>query len=253
MSTVLSCKALAVGYPTKTVLSDISFELPSASFTVLIGANGSGKSTLLRTLAAQQASLSGTIDICGRPLQKYSYRELAKIRALVDTSRSGGGGLTVEETIAVGRYAFTGWTGMLSGDDKKIIAEALEAVRMTSYAQRHIATLSDGERQKVMIARALAQETPLIILDEPTAFLDVAARLEIMKMLRGLADSGKAVLLSTHDIAPAVAQADMILAVDPTTSTATLDTKDNIIRSEILNRTFASSELHFDPTILDFR
>lgn len=253
MKEILGCEALTVGYRDRTVLSDISFTLPEGTFTVLIGANGSGKSTLLRTLAGQQPAIGGTVRICGCPTDSYNRRALARVRAIVDTARHGGGGLTVEETVAVGRYAFTGWTGMLSAEDKSIVAAALDGVGMAGFAGRYLAALSDGERQKVMIARALAQETPLLILDEPTAFLDVAARLEIMKMLRRLAAGGKTVILSTHDIAPAVAQADMILAVDPAAHTAVLDGKDSMIRGGLLDRTFAKAGLHFDAAVMDFR
>lgn len=252
-ATVLKCSGLAVGYREKTVLTDISFSLSEGTFTVFVGANGSGKSTLLRTLAGQQQQLAGTVEICGKPIGDYGRRSLAKVRALVDTSRYGGGALTVGEAVAVGRYAFTGWTGLLSKDDKAIVADALGCVGMLSYIDRHLASLSDGERQKVMIARALAQQTPLIILDEPTAFLDVAARLDIMKMLRQLVDGGKTVLLSTHDIAPAVAQADMILAVDPSRHTAVLGDRDAMIADGSLDRTFAASGLRFDVSVLDYR
>lgn len=252
-ATVLKCSELAVGYREKTILTDISFSLPEGTFTVFVGANGSGKSTLLRTLAGQQPPLAGKVEICGKPIGDYGRRSLAKVRALVDTSRYGGGALTVGEAVAVGRYAFTGWTGLLSKDDKAIVADALGSVGMLSYIDRHLASLSDGERQKVMIARALAQQTPLIILDEPTAFLDVAARLDIMKMLRRLVDGGKTVLLSTHDIAPAVAQADMILAVDPSRHTAVLGDRDVMIADGSLDRTFAASGLRFDASVLDYR
>ena len=193
---------------------------------MLIGANGSGKSTLLRTLAGLQAAVGGVVEICGRPVGSYGRRALARVRAIVDTARHGGGGLTVEEAVAVG---------------------------MPDFARRSLAELSDGERQKVMIARALAQQTPLLILDEPTAFLDVAARLEIMKMLRSLADAGRAVILSTHDIAPAMAQADMVLAVDAAARTAVLGARDGMIAGGVLDRTFAGAGLHFDPAVMDFR
>lgn len=253
MKEILSCRALAAGYRERTVLSDISFSLPAGTFTVLIGANGSGKSTLLRTLAGQQPAIGGVVEICGRPVGSYGRRALARVRAIVDTARHGGGGLTVEEAVAVGRYAFTGWTGMLSATDRAVVAESLAAVGMSDFARRSLAELSDGERQKAMIARALAQQTPLLILDEPTAFLDVAARLEIMRMLRRLADAGRAVILSTHDIAPAMAQADMVLAVDAAARTAVLGARDAMIAGGVLDRTFARSGLHFDPAVMDFR
>lgn len=253
MEAVISCRDVAVGYPGRIVLSHIDFDLAPGSMTVLVGANGTGKSTLLRTLAGQQPPLKGMVTMCGRDITAYNGRELAKHRAIVDTRHSGGGGLTVGEAVAVGRYAFTGWTGLLSEGDRRAVRDALESVGMSAYEPRYLATLSDGERQKVMIARALAQDSPLLILDEPTSFLDVAARLEIMRMLRRFADAGKTVLLSTHDIAPALAQADMLMAVDPAKSTATLGKKEQLITDGTLDAVFARAGLHFDPAILDFR
>lgn len=250
---VLRCDGLAVGYKGKTVLSGLNFEFAAGTMTVLIGANGSGKSTLLRTLAGQQPPLEGRIELDGAPITSYSRHRLAKARAIVGTSREGGGGLTVEETVAIGRYAYTGWTGLLSEEDRKIVAEAMEAVGVTAFRNRFLANMSDGEKQKVMIARALAQNTRLLILDEPTAFLDVAARVDIMRLLRSLADSGRTILLSTHDIAPSVRYADSILAIDAAENTASLDTKDNMIESGKLNRVFAESGLHFDAAACDFR
>lgn len=253
MKDILCCRGLAAGYRERTVLSGIGFSLPAGTFTVLVGANGSGKSTLLRTLAGQQPAIGGVVEICGRPAGSYGRRALARVRAIVDTARHGGGGLRVAEAVAVGRYAFTGWTGMLSASDRAVVAGSLAAVGMSDFAGRCLAELSDGERQKVMIARALAQQTPLLMLDEPTAFLDVAARLDIMRMLRRLADAGRAVILSTHDIAPAMAQADMVLAVDPAARTAVLGARDAMIESGVLDRSFASAGLHFDPAVMDFR
>ncbi len=252
-SVILSCRGLSVGYFKKTVLAEMDFDFPLGSMTVLIGANGSGKSTLLRTLAGQQRPLSGTIVLDGKPLAGYTKSQLAKARAIVSTVREGGGGLTVEETVAIGRYAFTGWSGTMSADDKRIVDESIEAVGVGGFKGRYLANLSDGERQKVMVARALAQQTPLIILDEPTAFLDVAARIEIMRLLRNLADRGNTIILSTHDIAPAVSQADMLLVVDADMHTAVLEQKEKIIEEGLLNNVFAKSGLHFDVFASDFR
>ena len=250
---VLSCRGLSVGYHKKEILSDMDSDFPVGTMTVLIGANGSGKSTLLRTLAGQQRALAGAIVLDGRPLVEYNKAQLARSRAIVSTVRDGGGGLTVEETVAVGRYAFTGWTGMLSAEDRKIVAESMDVLGIGQFRNRYLASLSDGERQKVMVARALAQQTSLIILDEPTAFLDVAARIEIMRVLRRLAERGRTIILSTHDIAPAVSQADMILAVDADKRTAVLNPKDKMIESGLLNDVFARAGLHFDVAALDFR
>lgn len=250
---MIACNNLKIGYGSKEVLSGINFELSAGSLTVLVGANGSGKSTLLRTLAGNQSPISGNVTIAGKRIENIGVKELSKLRALVDTSKSGGGSLTVYETVAVGRHNYTGWSGRLSEPDKKMISDAIKSVGMENFMQRHIAELSDGERQKVMIARALAQETPVLMLDEPTSFLDVAARHEILSLLKKLAEKGKTILLSTHDIAPAMMNADYVLAVDLQRQTAILKPKKEMVESGLLDGIFASSGLHFDAEALDFR
>lgn len=219
MIMVLSTHSLSVGYAAgashrKAVLEGIDAHLAARTLIVLVGANGSGKSTLLRTLCGAQPALSGEIYIAGVPLSSMSVAARASQLALVLTDNSSGGGLTVEEAVAIGRHPYTGLWGRLSRKDHDIIAGAIEAVGMADKRHRFLATLSDGERQKVMIARALAQDTPIIVLDEPTSYLDVAARFEIMALMRRLVDDlHKTVLLSSHDIAPAMAVADGVWAV----------------------------------------
>lgn len=249
----IACYDLSVGYEKKIVLTDVNISIPRGTLTVLIGANGSGKSTLLRTLAGDRKPLKGEIKLFGCDLNSYNAKQLAEIRAVVSTQRNGGGGLTVQECVAVGRYVYAPWTGLMKKEDKLVIDTALDSVGMSGFRNSYLSNLSDGERQKVMIARALAQDAPLIILDEPTSFLDVAARIEIMRLLKSLAASGKTIVLSTHDIAAAVSCADMILTVDADTRSAILGKKSEVIESGILNRLFASSNLHFDTDALDFR
>ena len=160
MDEALKCNNLTVGYDGKPVLTDIDFELTRGTLAVLIGANGSGKSTLLRTLAGLQAPIAGNIMLCGSDIDNVSRRQVSRLRAIVSTSRTGGGALTVEETLAVGRNESISLFGGMSANDKEVVAKAMEDVGISSFAHRYLATLSDGERQKVMIARALAQDTP---------------------------------------------------------------------------------------------
>lgn len=250
MYTAVATQNLSVGYPTRTVLRDVNFALKPGNMAVLIGANGSGKSTLLRTLAGVQPAIEGDIILDGQAIGTYSRRELARRLSVVFTDRTGGGALTVRECVEIGRHPYTGPFGRLNANDRQIVADAIEAVGMTAKADRYMGTLSDGERQKAMIARALAQQTPFIILDEPTAFLDVAGRLDIIRLLRRLADNGHAVLLSTHDIAPAIATADTLLVVNGETLVA--DNKDKIIASGALDRAFPKATLYFDAAKGDF-
>ena len=250
---VLRCENLKVGYAKKVVLEDICLSIPSGSLTVLIGANGSGKSTLLRTLAGIQAPIAGDIFIEDKLLSQYNSKELSRLRAVVDTNRQGGGALTVAETVAIGCNSSVSLFGYLSTDCKTTVNDAMAAVGIERFADRYMATLSDGERQKVMIARALAQDTPVIFLDEPAAFLDVAARIEVMDLLQRLSESGKTIILSTHDIAPAVSRADTLVVVDRLSRKIIAGSRDELIANGALDVAFDGTGVRFDSTILDYR
>lgn len=215
LETVIQGKALSIGYrsgrQTKFVHRNLNFELRRGELTCLLGANGAGKSTLLRTLAAAQPGLEGKLKLLGKPLDAYTERERSRLIGVVLTDKTQAGGLTVYELVALGRQPHTGFFGRLHKEDKRIIDHALQAVGIAEKARNYTAELSDGERQKVMIAKALVQECPLILLDEPTAFLDVVSRIEIMTLLHRLAvEEQRAILLSTHDIEQALVLADRL-------------------------------------------
>ncbi len=252
MATSIETRDLTVGYGGQIILTGININVEPGEMAILIGPNGSGKSTFLRTLSGTQTPIGGYIYIDGKVISLYSRRELARHLSVVLTERNGGGALTVEECAAIGRHPYTGPFGHLSTADRDIVADSLAAVGMAEKARRHIGTLSDGERQKTMIARALAQQTQVIILDEPTAFLDVAGRIDIICLLRRLADRGHAILLSTHDIAPAIARADKLMVVDPTKHRIDAGSKTSIINNGILDHAFSTSGLHFDAVKGDF-
>jgi iron complex transport system ATP-binding protein len=208
---------LAIGYQAgQPVHGDLSFRLYAGELTCLLGANGTGKSTLLRTLAAAQPPLSGSLLLMDKPLSACTERERARTIGVVLTDKTQAGGLTVYELVALGRQPHTGFFGRLNRRDKALIDEALAATGIRHKAGCHTAELSDGERQKAMIAKALVQECPLILLDEPTAFLDVVSRIEMMKLLHRLAaEQGKAILLSTHDVEQAFVLADRLWLLSP--------------------------------------
>ena len=256
---ILVTENLAVGYPgrkrqsAKTVLSDLTLTLPQGSLTLLIGANGSGKSTLLRTISGAQMPLSGQVFIKGEAIDEISLRERAKLLALVYTDRTGGGGLTVGELVGLGRQPYTGFIGRLSTEDRDAVNAAMVAVGIAHKADNFTATLSDGERQKAMIARALAQQTPLIILDEPTAFLDIASRLEIMQLLGRLAnEEGKTILLSTHEIASAIGVADRLWVVDAAERTVVQGEVTTLLGDGTMEKVFPDRPVTFNPTLNDF-
>lgn len=211
-------KKLSIGYRQNTdsrkVLKDINLSIFSGELVCLLGPNGIGKSTLLRTLSGLLPKLSGTIMINGRALEEYSEKELSKQVGVVLTDHPQLRNMRVEELVALGRAPYTNFFGGLSSEDKVFVDEAISLVGIDKLRGRMIRELSDGERQKVMIARALAQQTPVIILDEPTAFLDFPSKVEVMKLLRNLAhDMHKTILLSTHDLDLAVRLADTLLQV----------------------------------------
>lgn len=206
LHTVLQTTDLSIGYegrsgPAKVVADDIDVALHAGELVCLLGPNGSGKSTLIKTLAGMHAPLGGGITLFGDGVQGLSPKQIAQKLSTVLTDRITIGNLDVYTLISFGRSPYTGWLGSLREEDRKVIEWAIEATGLQPLVHRDISTLSDGERQKVMIARALAQDTDLILLDEPTAHLDLPNRVEIMRLLRKLArETGKGILLSTHEL-----------------------------------------------------
>ena len=206
---------LSIGYPgkgdVKVVASDICAGINSWELTCLLGANGVGKSTLLRTLSAFQPKLSGEIRIQGKEIGSYTDKQLSKVISVVLTEKCDIRNMTSVELIGLGRSPYTGFWGTLSKEDKEVVDHAINLVGISHLAHRMVHTLSDGERQKVMIAKALAQETPVIFLDEPTAFLDFPSKVEMMQLLHQLSrQTDKTIFLSTHDLELALQIADKI-------------------------------------------
>ena len=245
---LLTTENLSIGYSAqKPVASDLSLSLAKGQMTGLLGPNGIGKSTLLRTIAGLQAPLSGCVTVCGELLSAISVSELSRRIALVLTDKVSAGGLTVFELVSMGRQPYTGFFGRLSDSDRAIIDQSMAEVGIATKSACYVAELSDGERQKVMIAKALAQQTPIIILDEPTAFLDAAARIDVMRLLHRLAaESQKAILLSTHDIDVATQLSDNLWLMNG--SGLSCGTVAEIVESGLLNNLFKDSDLRFDAT-----
>lgn len=206
---------LSIGYTAKhsvkVVAEGITETIRSGELTCLLGENGAGKSTLLRTLSGFLPPLSGEITILDKPLRVYRERELARVIGVVLTEKSNLQNMTVAELVGMGRSPFTGFWGRLSAEDRAKVDTAMAMVGIAPLADRMVQTLSDGERQKVMIAKALAQETPIIFLDEPTAFLDYPSKVEILHLLHRLSrEMGKTIFLSTHDLELALQIADQL-------------------------------------------
>jgi len=213
---VLQTSALAIGYKNggktpRVVANHLNLQLNAGEFVCLVGPNGVGKSTLLRTVIGLQPKLAGEIQLSGRKLATYHPRELANQVSVVLTSPISVGAMRVDELVAMGRFPFTGLFDRMTDHDWDVVHETLRVVGVEKLSHRYIHTLSDGERQKVMIARALAQEPRLLVLDEPTAYLDLPGRVVVMDLLHDLASGkDKAVLTSTHELDLALRHADRI-------------------------------------------
>ena len=215
-NSILKTHNLTIGYKTsqktiRNVASNICVSLQTGELVCLLGPNGAGKSTLLRTLAGMQPPIAGEVKLLEDDIYKLPPQELAKRLSLVLTEKIDVGMLSAYALVSMGRYPYTDWWGKLSSEDEEIINWAIKSVGAVNLAQRNVSELSDGERQKIMIARALAQSPMVMLLDEPTAFLDLPRRVEIMQLLRQLArDTNQAILLSTHDLDLALRLADKI-------------------------------------------
>ena len=214
--TTLHTENLSIGYRNRkkhptVIKSDINLTLYKGELVCLIGPNGCGKSTLLRTVSGLQPSLNGSVYIYDKLVNHLNLAELAKQLSIVLTDQITVRHLTVHQIVALGRYPFTNWVGKLSKKDEEIIHQSLKSVHLLKYANTNIGELSDGEKQRVMIAKALAQDTPVILLDEPTAHLDLPNRVETMQLLKNLAQkTQKSILLSTHELDLALQAADRI-------------------------------------------
>lgn len=252
---ILTIENLSVGYGTgrkcHVVGSRLNASLPPASLTALIGSNGAGKSTLLRTLSGFLPPLEGVVRWKDFPDARPSQQQLARLLAIVLTARIESDFLSAREVVESGRAPYTPFDGRLSQHDHDVVNEALRLTESDHLASRRLHQLSDGERQRVMIAKALAQETPVILLDEPTAFLDFAGKIKTMCLLQSLAhDKGKTILISTHDLEPAFHIADRLWLLSPTAITE--GTPRTLADEGVLQQFFCAEGMNFDSEALRF-
>lgn len=252
MSTpVLQAEGLQIGYrprhgSPRVVAADLHLCLHAGEVVCLLGPNGVGKSTLLRTLVGMQPPLAGRVWLDGVDLRTLPPRKLARRLSVVLTERIEVGQLSAYALVALGRHPHTDWTGRLSPRDEEVARWALEAVGAVSLAHRRVHELSDGERQRVMVARALAQEPLLMVLDEPTAFLDLPRRVEMMRLLRRLArETKRALLLSTHDLDLAMRSADALWLLAPGGRLYS-GAPEDLVLGGAFEATFASDGIAFD-------
>ena len=244
---LLETSDLTIGYPKRNDLFvDLNLSLEQGSLNCLMGPNGSGKSTLLKTLTGLMKPVGGEIRIMGDPYLLKKPMRRARAFSVVLTGSPQTGLLRVRELVALGRHPYTGWAGNYDKKDRDKVQWALEAVRATALADRMLHTLSDGERQRVMVARALAQDTPLVFLDEPTAYLDLPHRIELMHIFRRLThECGLTLLMSTHDLELSLQYADNLWLLGESRH-CEFGTPEDLLLDGKLEKVFGHHELDFD-------
>lgn len=236
---------LTLGYGTRILFRDARIGFGWGEFTALIGRNGTGKSTLLRTMAGLAKPMEGEIIVDGRRLSEMPPREIASKISFVSTEEVRITNLKVADVVGLGRAPYTNWIGSLTDEDRAKVCESLRLVGMDGFMGKAMDTLSDGERQRVMIARALAQDTPIILLDEPTAYLDLPNRYEICLLLRQLAHTqGKSIIFSTHDLTIALELCDTIAMIEG--GRFFYGTAEKLIQQDEIQRLFDGTSLRFD-------
>ncbi|MEH1843821.1 MAG: ABC transporter ATP-binding protein [Nostoc sp.] len=254
---ILTTHNLAIGYKTsgknvRYVASDISVSLQAGELVCLLGPNGAGKSTLLRSLAGMQPPIAGEVRLLGDNVYNLAPQELAKRLSLVLTEKVDVGMLSAYTLVTLGRHPYTDWWGNLTPEDEAIVHWAIKSVGAVHLAPRQVSELSDGERQKIMIARALAQSPIIMLLDEPTAFLDLPRRVEIMQLLRQLArETNQAILLSTHDLDLALRLADKVWLL-ATNGILHVGAPEDLVLSGAFADTFESEGVEFDVASGEF-
>ena len=253
---VLKTKALEIGYQKKQqkilIGADISIEVHKGELVAVVGINGVGKSTFLRTLSGIQPALNGEILINGRDRNKISESELASLISLVLTEQPLSKNLTVTELVALGRQPYTNWIGSLTTEDRQKVKNALVLVKIEELQDRRCYELSDGQLQKILIARALAQDTPIMILDEPTSHLDMYHKAQVLKQLRHLStETEKAIIFATHEINLALQLCDRIILMTP--DGVLQGSPEELIQKRAFERLFPADLIFFDATTQSFR
>ncbi len=211
---VIRTEKLDTGYDRKAVVSGVEIEIRRGEIIVLIGPNGAGKSTVLKTLAGQLEPVGGTVYIKDKARGDYNLTEIAKMQAVMLTERMSSEKMTCEEVVSLGRYPYTGRLGILSAEDRKIVRETMDLIHVSGIAGRDYHEISDGQRQRVLLARAICQEPEIMILDEPTSYLDIRHKLEFLDILRKLVRERQiGVIMSLHELELAHMVADRVICI----------------------------------------
>ena len=237
---------LTLGYGSRILIEKLSTRVKPGELTALVGRNGTGKSTLLRAIAGLGEILSGDIILADKSINELSTAERASTISFVTTDKVRIANLRCRDVVALGRAPYTNWIGRMQKQDEEIVMRSMELVGMGDYADKTMDRMSDGECQRIMIARALAQQTPIILLDEPTAFLDMPNRYELCTLLRRLAhEEQKCILFSTHELDIALELCDSIALISP--PQLHLLPTEEMVKSGHIERLFTSGIVNFDP------
>ncbi|MBR2742522.1 MAG: ABC transporter ATP-binding protein [Clostridia bacterium] len=240
-------KDLAVGYGGSILIHDINVKLERGQILTLIGPNGAGKSTVLKSVARQLAPIGGAVYIDGRKLSGMTQKELSKQMSVVLTDRIRPELMTCAEVVAMGRYPYTDMFGRLTEEDRDAVRGALSLVRALELSERDFSTLSDGQRQRIMLARAICQEPSVMVLDEPTAYLDIRHKIELLAVLRDMAKRGVTVIMSLHEIDLAVKISDLLLCLKGDT-VAAFGTPEEILGDDTIERLYDLMPGSYDLT-----
>ena len=240
-------QSLSLGYDSRILIDSLSATVKSGELTALVGRNGTGKSTLLRAITGLGERKGGDILLGDKSIDSLSTAELATMVAFVTTDKVRIANLRCRDVVALGRAPYTNWIGRMQEQDEEIVMRSMELVGMSDYADKTMDRMSDGECQRIMIARALAQQTPIILLDEPTAFLDMPNRYELCTLLQRLAhEEQKCILFSTHELDIALALCDSIALISP--PQLHLLPTEEMVKSGYIEKLFTSGIVNFDPT-----
>lgn len=248
----MEVRDVSVGYPNKLVCKNISFSVSIGECTAIVGVNGIGKSTLLRTLGKLQPLLGGNIHLDGTSILEMKPYQFAKRTSVVLTEPVSSKNLTVQELVALGRQPYTNWLGNLTPYDRKIVGEALDVLELNELRDKKCFELSDGQLQRVLIARALAQDTDIILLDEPTTHLDLFHKVKILKLLKSIAHhTNKTLVFTTHEIEMAIQLCDTMLILDGNENR--FDQPCKLIENKAFERLFPTETVQFDAATGTFR
>lgn len=239
-------QSLSLGYGSRILIDSLSATVKRGELTALVGRNGTGKSTLLRAITGLGERIGGDILLGDKSIDSLSTAELATMVAFVTTDKVRIANLRCRDVVALGRAPYTNWIGRMQEQDEEIVMRSMELVGMSDYADKTMDRMSDGECQRIMIARALAQQTPIILLDEPTAFLDMPNRYELCTLLQRLAhEEQKCILFSTHELDIALALCDSIALISP--PQLHLLPTEEMVKSGYIEKLFTSGIVNFDP------